>query len=158
MILSFLDELFVVGSGKSDGYSKAELLELSTMTWSTVSDYPWFDAFAGQAATLYIDGNFYIFGGYGYYGLTLTAIGRFNATSRSWFKMGDLATPRRGHGAIFTRGQVLVVGGMGTKKTEKCSFQQDQVNCIEQDPELADYTFYPELIPVDDNFCLSVKK
>ena len=57
------------------------------------------------------------------------------------------------HNAIFDGQYVLVVGGGGRKKTEKCSISNDQMTCVSQLPELIDYAYYPEVFLVPEDYC-----
>ena len=70
-----------------------------------------------------------------------------------WTKAGDLVTGRDGHNSIFDGSNFLIVGGIGTFKTEKCAFSDNQVNCTVQNPELTSYSYYPELFMVSAEYC-----
>ena len=70
-----------------------------------------------------------------------------------WTKAGELVTARHGHNAIYDGSTVLIVGGNGTKKTEKCTITNNQMTCTEQTPELTNYFVYPELFLVPANYC-----
>ena len=72
-----------------------------------------------------------------------------------WTKAGELVTGRYGHNAIYDGSTVLVVGGRGTFKTEKCTISNNQMNCNEQNPELTNYYAYPELFTVSADYCKS---
>ena len=143
-----------VGSYKSDGYSKVELLQLSTLTWFQVPDYP-FGVMYGYAAVTFCDGDFYVFGGNN----VSSKITRLGGYSRKWTDMGEMVQDRNdynGHGVIFTEGHFLVVGGSGKFKTEKCTINGDKMNCVLQDPELAYYKYYAELVAVEADYCQSL--
>ena len=81
-------------------------------------------------------------------------IAKLDSTSFEWTKAGDLITERRGHNAIFDGKNFIVVGGYpssnGAVNTEKCSISEGQVTCVEQDPTLIHYKFYPELFLVQE--------
>ena len=81
------------------------------------------------------------------------AIGKLDVATRVWSKAGELKTGRYAHNAIFDGENILVVGGDGTKRTEKCSLSNGQITCSRQSPELADYYEYPELFLVPFDFC-----
>ena len=70
-----------------------------------------------------------------------------------WSKAGELVTGRNSHNAIYDGSTVLVVGGSSTKKTEKCTISNYQMTCTEQNPELSNYTVYPELFMVSADYC-----
>ena len=81
-------------------------------------------------------------------------IGRLNPATMTWTKAGSLNNAREGHGAIFNGDVVIVAGGSYNKKTEACTIVDDgSVTCIEQDPNLYDYRYYPEMYLVDEDFC-----
>ena len=82
-------------------------------------------------------------------------IAKLDSTSFEWTKAGDLITGREGHNAIFDGTDLIVVGGDDGDpvKTEKCSIAEGQVTCVEQDPLLYDYIYYPELFLVQEGFC-----
>ena len=104
-----------------------------------------------RAPIVFIDGAFYVIGGYG--ATNRNVIGKLNTTTKIWSKSGELVTGRYGHNAIFDGTSILVVGGSRTKKTEKCLFSNEQITCSEQNPELYDYYAYPELFWVPTDFC-----
>ena len=95
-----------------------------------------------------------MFGGWADDKETLTTIGRLEIKTREWTHAGSLVTGRIGHSAIYDGQYVLIVGGSGTKKTEKCSILHEQVTCSSQSPELIYYAYYPEVFLVPEDFCL----
>ena len=105
-----------------------------------------------RAPIVFIRDSFYAIGGYvdGNSGKT---IGRFDATRRVWSKSGELMDGREGHNAIYDGSILIVVGGDGLYKTERCEISNDQVTCTLQSPELYRYIYYPELFFVSVNFC-----
>ena len=74
-------------------------------------------------------------------------------TTRTWTKAGNLVTGRRAHNVIYDGTYLLVIGGEGTKMSEKCSIENEQVSCTSQTPQLKDYEFYPELHLVLVGYC-----
>ena len=89
--------------------------------------------------------------------LVVTGAGSINS---SWTKVGDLASARQGHSAIFTEGSFLIVGGFvdfsnTSFDTEKCTYDDGQLSCTKQAPTLDLYGFWPELIEVPGNYCQS---
>ena len=90
--------------------------------------------------------------GVGYY-IALSTIARLDGSSYKWSKVGQLNEGRRGHNAIHLNGHFLVVGGEGTKNTEKCKYKNDQMVCYSQSPSLANYAYTPELMIVADDYC-----
>ena len=83
-------------------------------------------------------------------------IGRLDAVTNIWSNVGSLVTPRNGHNAIFTGAEILIVGGNGKLKTEKCIESNGRWTCTEQNPVLEDYNLYPELMMVPDDFCKTI--
>ena len=106
------------------------------------------------APIVFIDGYFFVIGGYTdatYYDKT---IGRLDATTMRWSKSGNLVNGRYGHNAIYDGSSLIVVGGRdGSLKTEKCTISNDQVSCTAQNPSLENYYYYPELFLVPFDFC-----
>ena len=80
-------------------------------------------------------------------------VGRLDIETRKWTNSGSLVTGRYGHNAIYDGQYVLVVGGTGTDKTEKCTISNKQVTCSSQSPELNDYFKYPEVFLVSESYC-----
>ena len=65
-----------------------------------------------------------------------------------------------GHGVIIHQGQFIVVGGNNGLKgletgfgTESCILKGDSIQCTTVGPELENYYWYPEMMPVPENFC-----
>ena len=62
-------------------------------------------------------------------------------------------TARHGHGVILMDNAFLVIGGgYGSYKTEKCALVDKVMTCTQQEPELEDYGFYAELAYVPFDF------
>ena len=108
--------------------------------------------FFGYAPIVFIGDSFYVIGGWVDDEQSKT-IGRFDATRRVWSKSGELIVQRGGHNAIYDGSSLIVVGGLGTYKTERCEISNGQVTCTAQNPELYEYYSYPELFLVPVNFC-----
>ena len=87
-------------------------------------------------------------------------IARLDSSSYEWSRAGDLLTGRYGHNAIFNGNDIIVVGGYAgddvSVKTEKCKITEGNVTCVEQDPALVDYAYYPELFRVEDGYCKEI--
>ena len=115
---------------------------------------PTTDDYVCYAPIVFVDGAFYVIGGAtGSYSKT---IARLDSISHEWSKAGDLIQGRCGHNAIFDGSDIIVVGGevgIGSVKTEKCTIAEGKVTCVEQDPSLLDYSFYPELFLVEEGYC-----
>ena len=67
-----------------------------------------------RAPIVYVDGYFYIIGGYTDVNDYDKTIGRLDATSMIWSKSGDLVNGRYGHNAIYDGSSLIVVGGYGS--------------------------------------------
>ena len=84
-------------------------------------------------------------------------IAKLDSISYEWSKAGDLIQARHGHNAIFDKLDIIVVGGYVrdgiSLKTEKCEINGDKVTCVEQDPALEHYSYYPELFLVEEGYC-----
>ena len=95
-----------------------------------------------------------IFGGVTNNSVHDKTIARLDEKSFRWDRVGKLNKGRSRHSMIERNGEILVIGGDSKFKTERCNYQDDgQMHCIEQDPKLSEYAFYPELFPVPDDFC-----
>ena len=107
-------------------------------------------------ASIYFDQAYYIFGGSGknVYGnvVVLSNIGRLDAVTRTWSLAGELNQGRHGHGVIFDEKQFLIIGGLGTYKTEICIPNGETVSCNQVGEALTDYAEYPELTLVIDDY------
>ena len=106
------------------------------------------------APIIHVDGAFYVIGG----STTSTSktIAKLDSISYEWTKAGDLIVGRQGHNAIFDGSDIIVVGGNiggASTKTEKCTIAEGKVTCVEQDPALEGYSYYPELFLVEDGYC-----
>ena len=170
----FLAEILAVG----DGYNynnKAEIFDGDNNSWSRVDDYPfdrgqhnlnirfvidkskcWSQVLAERyiayAPIVYIRDSFYLIGG-NVYGDDSKTIGRFDATRRVWSNSGELINKRSGNNAIYDGSSLIVIGGNGRYKTERCEISNGKVTCTAQTPELNNYVYYPELFLVQVNFC-----
>ena len=111
-------------------------------------------SYLSRASIIYVDGTFFVIGGYA--GSVTKDIGRLDATTMIWSKAGELVTGRHAHNAIYDGSTVLVVGGNGTFKTEKCTISNNQMNCTEQNPQLSSYAYYPEMFMVSTDYCKSL--
>ena len=87
------------------------------------------------------------------YGDDSKTIGRFDATRRVWSNSGELIKKRSGNNAIYDGSSLIVIGGNGRYKTERCEISNGKVTCTAQTPELNNYVYYPELFLVQVNFC-----
>ena len=107
----------------------------------------------GYAPIVYADGYFYVIGGLSGSTTKEKTIGRLDATTMVWSKSGELVNGRHKHNAIYDGSSLIVVGGEGSYKTEKCVISNDQVSCTAQNPSLTNYSNYPELFLVPVDFC-----
>ena len=132
------------------------------------------DSLISCYAITYYQNGFILFGGWTATGDTST-IARLDLATSSWTKLGDLKTARNGHGVIYDGDVFLIIGGYGDLDTEKCTLSgtdsnckfpihfycqtheksdsDSTINCIQQEPTLKDYRFYPALFLVADDFC-----
>ena len=100
---------------------------------------------------LYFEGGYIVFGGY-----ESSVIGRLDLSTTTWNKLGDLKTGRYYHNAIYDGEVFIVIGGSGSRKTEKCSLSGSTMACSEQSPTLVNYYVYPAAIMVSEEFCTEV--
>ena len=80
-------------------------------------------------------------------------VGRFDSTRKVWSKSGELTSERWSHYAIYDGSTMIVVGGDGSRKTERCEISDGQVTCTPQNHKLYRYEFNPELFLVSVDFC-----
>ena len=110
------------------------------------------------APIIFVDGAFYVIGGDR--GSNSKTVAKLDSSSHEWSKAGNLVVGRNGHNAIFDGSHIIVVGGYksggGSAKTEKCTIAEGKVTCVEQDPELVNYAFYPELFLVEEGYCKEI--
>lgn len=102
-----------------------------------------------------MEDSFYLFGGWiGEPDVTTNVIAAFDTTKKQWNKVGELNQARRGHGVIIQEGSFVVVGGLGkVGETERCSFHNESIECQIVGPNLRDYSDFPEMMKVPENFC-----
>lgn len=114
------------------------------------------NSYIDHAPIIHISGAFYLFGGHSE-ALRETTIGRFDLAFKRWSKSGNLETARSGHNVIYDNQYVIVVGGNpgldAPVHSEKCAISIGRVACNSQAPELANYSYYPELFLVPADFC-----
>ena len=91
--------------------------------------------FICNAPIIYTDGDFYVLGGWIGDGSS-NVIGKLDATTFILSKVGDLNSAKQGHNVIFDGAHFLVIGGYGRSKTEKCTLENNQMTCVQQNPEL----------------------
>ena len=104
------------------------------------------------APIIFVNDGYYVIGGR-IDNRDSDVIGRLSATTKVWSLVGKLVTQRRQHNVIFDGNNLLVIGGEGEFKTEKCTTSSEQVSCIEQNPSLRYYSTYPELFLAPFDFC-----
>ena len=100
-------------------------------------------------AVVYAYSSYFYFGGSG----AESIIARLDGSSYKWSKVGQLNEGRWAHNAIHLNDIFLVVGGDGTKNTEKCEYKNNQMVCHSQTPSLTSYAYTPELMTVFDDYC-----
>ena len=112
------------------------------------------------APIVYHSNAFYVFGGDFDFEINgdqeSNIIGRLDASTMTWTKAGELVYARQGHGAIFNGDVFIVAGGEVEFKTEACSINYGEVNCVAQAPTLWRFQYYPEMFLVDENFCKDI--
>ena len=105
---------------------------------------------------LYHNRAFYIFGGYGDSNGYQDTIARLDTGTQTWSRAGTLKNGRKGHGAIFDGEKFIILGGIKsgdeTVKTEVCDLSGTSMTCTEASKSLENYSYYPELYLVRENF------
>ena len=102
-----------------------------------------------EQAVVYAYSSYFYFGGDG----AESIIARLDGSSYKWSQIGQLNEGREGHNAIYLNDHFLVVGGWGTKRTEKCEYKNNEMICNSQSPSLYNYVYTPELMIVYDDYC-----
>lgn len=142
---------------------KTEALQLSTSEWQSLPDYP-FSSRIYYYSIVFDNGLFYIFGGSDN-GRDQSQIGEFDLCIKTinlnlvtldtsdglWAKLGDLKTPRAGHGTVILDGEFLTAGGRN--EAERAEFCNIMGSCEPRGDEIANFKFYPELLVVTSDFC-----
>ena len=120
--------------------------------------------FINRAPIIYHEKSFFLFGGksfdeasapFGYY--AEKRIGRMDLDGQ-WTEAGRMNQGRYGHNVIYNGVFLMVFGGSSEDyntelQTERCSVRNGSISCFSQTPDLKNYSFYPELFLVPDNFC-----
>ena len=108
-----------------------------------------------RSAVVYFDHGFFFFGGWD--NASLDIIARLDSQTYVWAKVGKLNTPRHMHNVATVENELLVIGGLGTMKSERCNYVDAQMICTEQWPELTGYYDYPELFMVNEDYCSNLQ-
>ena len=110
---------------------------------------------------MFFENGFYYFGGnsgdsFG----TLEKINCLDSKTFLWSTVGALLEKRQKNNVIEVQGQFLILGGeikkdglLGTVQTEKCVFEETKLQCSEQDPLLENYSNFPELFHISEDYC-----
>ena len=102
-------------------------------------------------APIYHENAFFIFGGK-HWPDFFTKIARIDVETRLWSIVGDLRNPRMSHGVILIGNSFMVVGGYANIKSEKCTLENNRMNCVELASGLPGYVNHPYFAPVHSNF------
>ena len=112
------------------------------------------DSYIYGYASIFIKGNFFIIGGKADgTGTNSNTIARLNTATWSWSRAGRLNTARRGHGAIWSKSKLIIVGGdYDTYTTEFCTLKDNKFTCTDLKSTLKGYGFHPLLFMVSDDY------
>ena len=136
--------LVAVGSSKSNKSEKFE-----PENWSDIEEAP-VRTFSNYAV-IFVDSNFYYFGGKDHGGTQLSSILRLDAVSWAWSNLGQLNSARSAHGVILLGNTFMVIGGKGTKSNEACHLNNVQFICEEKVSNLTNY-YRPLLFLVNEQY------
>ena len=78
---------------------------------------------------------------------------KFDLTSNIWSIVGTLNKGMSGHQAIYFQRKFWVVGERA--RPELCSFFQSGISCRQIGERLGIYRMYPELFPINQNYCMN---
>ena len=157
-IAATTSEILAVGS-LWPSHAKSETM-MGTQ-WSIEDDYP-FSPDISEAAVISKGNHFFLFGGWsersskGFLS-AMTTIAKFDGITRQWSSVGNMNTPRHGHGVITmnSNSAFMLVGGVGNVPIEKCTDHGNNViSCEDTNASLHNYEHYPALFIVDTDFCL----
>ena len=147
------DEVVVVG-GADPNHPFTEVMNINENEWKQVHDYAFHEDIY-NSPVVFFDDTFFVFGGK-CGSESVSTIAGLKSIDYTWRSYGDLVQARRGHGAIYSSGHFLVVGGFGfdeTFITEKCILDNGEITCTKQYPDLFGYWYTPELALVPHDFC-----
>ena len=149
-IAAINDTILAVGSA-TPLTSHSELLSLTNSVWQVVSDYPFHSDIRLMSLISFKDA-FYVFGGLERRsGEEIQTIAKFDG---KWSEAGRLKVGRYAHSAIlFGSSSVLVVGGVGNRQVERCTLFDGEFDCINKEPRLDNWSYYPEMFLVHPSFC-----
>ena len=105
-------------------------------------------------------GGYIIFGGYIGREKATSTIARFDESTRTWSKLGEVLTPKSLHAVIYTGQSFLVIGGVTREKgnrlyrqrTEKCDMKNDSITCQYHSSTLENFYFWPATVLVNETF------
>ena len=102
---------------------------------------------------IFHEGGFFVFGGEHSDPSDSPAVRRFDEEKREWSTVGELRKHRQGHGVIYD-GESFIVAGGNSSSIENCIWKHEEFEmvCNELNQTLQDYTLYPELAIVHDDF------
>ena len=131
--------------------NKVESYKFETDTWTGLDDYPYHDKLEYYATVSTNQGAF-IIGGRMDSSNYVSTIACFNGNE--WSLIGNLNSPRAGHSAIINGDNVFIVGGYPNDlPTEIWSVKENELYLHLTEPELTNYSYYPELLLVDPDYC-----
>jgi len=134
------DSPFVVG-----GESNVKVEHYKT-SWSTLGDFPYAKSYIDGYSTVTIDGEVYIFGGYGG-GYDLAA--KYNG---SWSQVGALLQARYCHRSIAQGNTVIHIGGYGEQYFEEWKIDGDNIEKKQSEATINNYVWSSFWVPAD--FCV----
>ena len=135
--------------------TKTELYSFDNESWQTTTSYPYGNQI-NMVVVLNIGEDFLVFGGNDGTSSYSNKIVKFTTANESWSQVGELKNARQGHGVIQIGESFLIVGGWsGALPTEKCHFEEaEKVTCVTMEPTLSYHYQYPELVLVEDDYCI----
>ena len=81
-----------------------------------------------------------------------STIARFDESTRTWSKLGEVLTPRSSHGVIYTGQAFLVIGGRAGSfklQMEQCDIKNDVLSCRYLPLTLENFYFWPATVLID---------
>ena len=141
---------------------KSEKLENGI--WSEIEEPPVGGSSMSSYAVIFHAGHHYYFGGFDQEGGdSLSSVIALKENTWTWSNIGEMNSARFGHGVIRVGGMFMLVGGRSMSynddktgyNNEVCLFENNEFSCTNLSSSLNDYSFYPILHLVDENYKIS---
>ena len=135
-----------------EGNDKTEIYDRSASIWSTKSDYPYRQVIIDYQLVSTKDG-FILFGGYAdKISQSSSNVAKFDPKENKWTTLTNLQFARYSFGIIEIEKKFIVLGGVGTIRSEICQFTGKGLECKIREPTLTSFQEYPVMMKIDPDF------